>query len=169
MLLRAGADVRLGAEDGFTPIHMAAVWGLAYIIPTLLAAGAEVDAIWHETRYVHGGLPSDETNPRTPLESAIAANQNGQGDRTRVFAMLLRAGARLPTVRHLPGRTYRSDLNLGPEWPPYLDAVTRAGGYARYERAHRARLAAIFIPKFPRVPAEIIRTIVAFWADCGGH
>ena len=83
--------------------------------------------------------------------------------------MLLRAGARLPTVRHLPGRTYRSDLNLGPEWPPYLDAVTRAGGYARYERAHRARLAAIFIPKFPSVPAEVIPTIVVFWADCGGH
>ena len=41
--------------------------------------------------------------------------------------------------------------------------------YARYERAHRARLAAIFIPKFPRVPAEIIPTIIAFWADCGGH
>ena len=53
--------------------------------------------------------------------------------------------------------------------PPYLDAVAKAGGYERYERAHRSRLAAIFIPKFPRVPAEIIPTIVAFWADCGGH
>ena len=81
--------------------------------------------------------------------------------------MLLRAGARLPTVRHLPGRTYRP--GRGPEWPPYLDAVAAAGGYIRYERAHRARLAAIFIPKFPRVPAEVIPTIVAFWADCGGH
>ena len=53
--------------------------------------------------------------------------------------------------------------------PPYLDAVAKAGGYERYERAHRTRLAVIFTPKFPRVPAEIIPTIVAFWADCGGH
>ena len=114
-------------------------------------------------------MSSGQTYRRTPLESAIAANQSGQGDRTRVFATLLRAGVRLPTVRHLPGRTYDPFLHKGPEWPPYLDAVTRAGGYARYERAHRARLAAIFIPKFPRVPAEIIPTIIAFWADCGGH
>ena len=73
------------------------------------------------------------------------------------------------SIRQIPGRTYDPFLHKGPEWPPYLDAVTRAGGYARYERAHRARLAAIFIPKFPRVPAEIIPTIIAFWADCGGH
>ena len=39
----------------------------------------------------------------------------------------------------------------------------------RYERAHRARLAAIFIPKFTWLPAEVVPTIVAFWADCGGH
>ena len=45
LLLRAGADVRRSAPRGMTPLHIAAMWGLAYMIPTLLAAGAEVDAI----------------------------------------------------------------------------------------------------------------------------
>ena len=41
--------------------------------------------------------------------------------------------------------------------------------FIHYERAHRTRLAAIFIPKFTWLPAEVVPTIVAFWADCGGH
>ena len=92
----------------------------------------------------------------TPLEATINF-MGGHGmrvGRTREFAMLLRAGAIIPRSMDLS---------------PYLDAVAKAGGYERYERAHRSRLAAIFIPKFPRVPAEIIPTVVAFWADCGGH
>ena len=48
-------------------------------------------------------------------------------------------------------------------------AVAAAGGFARYERAHRTRLAAIFIPKFPQLPAEVVHHIVPFWADVGGH
>ena len=55
--------------------------------------------------------------------------------RTREFALLLRAGAKIPS--------YDSGYE---ELPPYLDAVDKAGGYERYERAHRTRLAAIFLP-----------------------
>ena len=97
-----------------------------------------------------------EVTRLTPLEATINF-MGGHGmrvGRTREFAMLLRAGAIIPRSMDLP---------------PYLDTVAKAGGYERYERAHRTRLAAIFIPKFPRVPAEIIPTIIAFWADCGGH
>ena len=53
--------------------------------------------------------------------------------------------------------------------PPYLTAVAAAGGFARYERAHRTRLAAIFIPKFPQLPAEVVHHILPFWADVGGR
>ena len=53
--------------------------------------------------------------------------------------------------------------------PPYLDKVRRAGGFIPYERAHRTRLAAIFIPKFPQLPAEVVHHILPFWADVGGH
>ncbi len=49
----------------------------------------------------------------------------------------------------------------------YVNAVAAAGGYVPYEKAHRAKLAAIFAPKFTWVPAEIIPTIVAFWAHLG--
>ena len=170
MLLRAGADARRGTEDGLSPLHIAAMWGLAFIIPTLIAAGAEVGAIWHEPKIGEwtGSLEGYEL--QTPLEATINL-LDGSGmlevrgaSRTREFAMLLRAGAKIPRGVDLP--PYRdADMDL----PPYLDAVARAGGYAQYEKAHRTRLAAIFIPKFPRVPAEIIPTIVAFWADCGGH
>ena len=30
-------------------------------------------------------------------------------------------------------------------------------------------LAAIFIPKFPQLPAEVVHHILPFWADEGGH
>ena len=69
---------------------------------------------------------------------------------------------------------------------PYLDAVARAGGYARYERAHCERLAAIFMPKpetgkgrrrskrrrspLHGLPAEVMHHIVSIlWDYCGGH
>ena len=152
MLLRAGADVRRGTDDGLSPLHVAAMWGLAFIIPTLLAAGAEVGALWHKPQIDDWGNHGD-WDLLTPIGATInlmGGHSLSGSSRSREFALLLRAGAKIP--RHM-------------ELPPYLDAVARAGGYARYERAHRSRLAAIFIPKFPRVPAEIIPTIVAFWAD----
>ena len=49
----------------------------------------------------------------------------------------------------------------------YVNAVAAAGGYVPYERAHRQRLAAIFAPKFTWLPAEVVPTIVAFWAHFG--
>ena len=162
MLLRAGADVHRGTENGLSPLHIAAMWGLAFIIPTLLAAGAEVGAIWREPRIDEWtGLPDGSWELKTPLEATIHNLMDGNGMRdssygngNREFAMLLRAGAKIP--RHM-------------ELPPYLDAVAKAGGYAQYEKAHRTRLAAIFLPKFKRLPAEVVHHIVSIWADCGGH
>ena len=113
------------------------------------------------------------TTLETPLDSAIRSDDRHAPDRCRhrVFVALLRAGARLPTNRD----------NL----PPYVDAVVKAGGYARYERAHCERLAAIFMPKpetgkgrrrskrrrspLHGLPAEVMHHIVSIWADCGGH
>ena len=95
--------------------------------------------------------------PETPLDAAIRSTLLVGGDYTRTFAHLLRAGARIPTQR-----------DLAP-YGPYLAAVAAVGGFARYERAHRTRLAAIFIPKFPQLPAEVVHHIVPFWADVGGH
>ena len=164
LLIRAGADVTItngptgtvtGPGTGLTPLHTAAIFGRHDVIPLLIAAGADVNAIYYRSY----DEVIDYHVYETPLDSCLKrCFEELPGRRARVFAALLRAGARIP-ARHRIDRAR----------DPYLDAVARAGGYARYERAHRTRLAAIFIPKFPRVPAEIIRTIVAFWADCGGH
>ena len=155
MLLRAGADVRMATADGQTPLHMAAIWGMWYIIPMLLAAGAEVDAIMH----ISLGEPIRGPKlPETPLDSALRSlhGQTSGRNRNRVFRMLIRAGARIPT-------------QFDRAHAPYVDTVARAGGYAQYEKAHRTRLAAIFLPKFPSLPAEVVHHIVSIWADCGGH
>ena len=159
MLLRAGADVRMATADGMTPLHMAAIWGMWYIIPMLLAAGAEVDAIMH----IFLGSPSNTglrgpKLPETPLDSALRSlhGQTSVQNRNRVFRMLIRAGARIPT-------------QFDRARAPYVDKVARAGGYAQYEKAHRTRLAAIFIPKLTRLPAEVVHHIVSILWDCGGH
>ena len=51
----------------------------------------------------------------------------------------------------------------------YVNAVAAAGGYVPYERAHRQRLVAMFVPKFTWLPAEVVPTIVAFWAHAGHY
>ena len=49
----------------------------------------------------------------------------------------------------------------------YVNAVAAAGGYVAYEKAHRAKLVATFVPKLLRLPAEVIPTVVGFWAYTG--
>ena len=57
----------------------------------------------------------------------------------------------------------------GDEEDPYLRKVRRAGGFRQYETQVTMSLAAIFEPKFPKLPAEVIPTIVAFWAHVGDY
>jgi len=51
----------------------------------------------------------------------------------------------------------------------YRTKVAAAGSWAAYERAHRARLTAIFVNKFPRLPADAISHIVGLWAHTGHY
>ncbi len=77
-----------------------------------------------------------------------------------VYSALLRAGATLPP--------YVPD-DEGDEEDPYLHKVRRAGGFRQYETQVTKSLAEIFEPKFPKLPAEVIPTIVAFWAHVGDY
>ena len=43
------------------------------------------------------------------------------------------------------------------------------GTFATYEKAHRASLARVFVPKFPQIPAEIVPTIVAYAFHTGWY
>ena len=68
----------------------------------------------------------------------------------RIFPLLLRAGATFP--RHswhaVPSHERRRRF-------PYLKKILRAGSFAAYEKEHTDALVAIFLPKFPHLPAEV--------------
>ena len=140
------------------------------IVELLVAAGADINAV--------------DRNDYSVLYSAA------QCGRPEAVALLIAAGADVHkkckgTFTPLTGaaivgnvRNYapllRAGADIGPVLADYRNAylnkiAATPGGYPAYERAHRARLAAIFIPKFPLLPVEVIHHIVSIWADCGGH
>ena len=79
--------------------------------------------------------------------------------RRRIWPVLLRAGAILPTgdVRINGYRTYAHPAD------PYLQKIETAGGFKAYEKAHRAKLLATFAPKFTHlVPPELVARFLEF-------
>ena len=125
-------------------MHAAALFGKKDSVATLLAAGATVDL-----RDVKG---------RTALALALTEGAEYQAIQTA----LLRAGATIP---------FNIDIliNDEPSALPYLERIQRAGGFRKYETLVTKSLARIFIPKFPQLPAEVIPTIVQFWAHVGDY
>ena len=71
--------------------------------------------------------------------------------------MLLRAGSALP----------RHQIHI--EENQYFLKIQRAGGFKQYEAQVKTSLAAMLVPKFPQIPAEVIPTIVEFWAHAGDY
>ena len=88
---------------------------------------------------------------KTPLDEAVLFSN------PRVYSTLLRAGSALPTEQ--------SYIREG----PYFLKVRRAGGFKQYEAQVKKSLAATLVPKFPQIPAEVIPTIVEFWAHAGDY
>ena len=78
----------------------------------------------------------------------------------RICTSLLRAGVALPA--ELPGEDECADGR-----PYYMERIQAAGGYRAYERAHRQRLVAIFAPKFPHLPADMLGRVLEFVFDVG--
>ena len=52
---------------------------------------------------------------------------------------------------------------------PHLLKIEAAGSFQNYECAHLRSLSATFVPKFPRLPAELVPLIVQFWAHVGDY
>ena len=152
LLIEAGADVNVIKPGDWSPLMLACSHGTEAIIAALIAAGASL------TRLVStmGGGPSD-----LPVERV-------SNNHKRVVSMLLRAGSPLPVhAETIFMKDHLSGFNAAAT--NYVKRVGAAGGYVRYERAHRQRLAAIFVPKFTWLPAEIIPTVVDFWAHVGHY
>ena len=77
-------------------------------------------------------------------------------NRPRLYPMLLRAGSPFPRQIYI-------------EESPYLLKIKSAGGFRQYEAQVKRSLAAMLVPKFPKIPAEVIPTIVEFWAHAGDY
>ena len=104
-----------------------------------------------------------------PARRPVELNFNGHGyfgHQLHILWQLLRAGSPLPrsdrTKWMRPGSAAYNAAAID-----YVNAVAAAGGYVAYEKAHRAKLAAIFAPKLLQLPAEVIPTVIGFWAYTG--
>ena len=154
MLISAGSDVNalIPPDRGGSAISTLLMAVISYqaanqndpkncdaVIETLLRAGANAN-------------PPDMT--RTPfMEMAIAHC------RRRIWPLLLRAGAILPTGEngYLPSNYHTHRTH------PYLRKLDAAGGFKAYAKAHRTKLLATFTPKFAHlVPPELVPLIVEF-------
>ena len=151
LLIEAGADVDQAASI-FTPLIIACHRGNEAIIAALLAAGASFS---RRVSLDYGGQSS------LPVERVL-------NNHKRVVSMLLRAGSPLP---HHDDTIFMNDRSYGfnAAATNYVSAVAAAGGYVPYARAHRKKLAAILIPKFPQLPEEGLPTVVEFWAHVGHY
>ena len=123
-------------------LETAAVSGVAATVKKLITAGAV-------------GLDG-------ALVRAIA---NGK---QRNCASLLRAGAAIPAAE-IPQRTDFVDQAALADTLAYVERIRAAGGYKKYEHAHRQRLVAMFAPKLPHLPADMLGRVLEFVFDVGGH
>ena len=79
-------------------------------------------------------------------------------------------GFKLKVVGSASTSPYRNPRNQRHiEGNQYLLKIQRAGGFKQYEAQVKKSLAAMLVPKFPQIPAEIIPTIVEFWAHAGDY
>ena len=174
VLLEAGASVDK-LVCGVTPLYHVVASSLfedradeiAALVEALVKAGADVNWAHPPSRIsvltmaaqsstagaVRMLISAGAVDLTTALEFAI------DNDKQRNCAPLLRAGAAIPaTIKAIPSPT---DV--------YIEKITAAGGYKAYEKAHRQRLTAIFLAKFPALPVEMLGRILEFTWDIGGH
>ena len=175
VLLEAGASVDK-LVCGATPLYLLVSTTppedradeIAALVEALVKAGADVNWAHPPSRIsvltmaaqsstagaVRMLISAGAVDLTTALEFAI------DNDKQRNCAPLLRAGASLPP--HLPGV---SSLPTR----AYIGKIRAAGGYKAYEKAHRQRLVAMLLAKFPTLPVEMLERVLEFTWDIGGH
>ena len=145
-LLEAGADPNFDPSrpgvDIYSVLANAAACGKAATVKTLISAGA---------------VDLDRA-----LEAAIIFYEQ-QAEGLRICTLLLRAGAALPAAR--TGYTTHDH----PTPCAYIERIRAAGGFKAYETAHRQRLVAIYAPKFPHLPTDMLGRVLEFSYKIGGY
>ena len=170
VLLEAGASVDSGCHGTSPLYHAVEIESPAYhaVIAMLLEAGADPnlrDFAYDRSVLANAARSGTAAAVRTLISAGavdldralVKAIDNGK---QRNCAPLLRAGASLPP--HITG------ANPLPT-RAYIEKIRAAGGYKAYEKAHRQRLVAIFLPKFPHLPADMLGRVVEILWDIGGH
>ena len=84
----------------------------------------------------------------TPLEHGIFSR-----NMDKMYPIFFRAGAALPTGTSVA----------------YVQKIRAAGGFKRYERNHLNAITATFVPKFPRLPPELVRRVVEYAFHAGDY
>ena len=139
-LVEAGADVNFTR----TCLHGRAYWR------SVLARAAERNTAGAVRMLISAGAVDLDR----ALQLAI------MNDKRRNCTPLLRAGAATPATL----------LGL-PQTPPmhsYIQRIRAAGGFKAYETAHRQRLVAIYAPKFPHLPTDMLGRVLEFSYNVGG-
>ena len=192
VLLEAGASVDSGcghAPDsdryGTTPLYEAVeIESPAYhaVIAMLLEAGADpnfTDFAYDRSVLANAARSGTAAAVRT-LISAGAVDLDGALEAAVLHSYqrnclpLLRAGAALPSWDPEPapygGWRWEELVPNFPQTRAYIERIRAAGGFKAYEKAHRQRLTAIFLPKFPTtLPVEMLERVLEFTWDIGGH
>ena len=157
----------------------AAVQGSLAVVNMLLAAGSDANTPWHAgsqacsplfmvvlTNRRQGPAIADallkagaDANPPDFIGKALMAWAIGGGNH-RLWPVLLRGGTLLPPRDGSwgPGESYDTHRAH-----PYLQKLDAAGGWTAHEKVHRARMLAIFVPKFTHLaPPELVPLILEF-------
>ena len=179
VLLKAGASVDKLVMEA-TALHWSAgVESEAYqlVIAALLEAGA--DPNFTDTRFspqwqrsvLAKAAASGTAGAVRMLISAGAVDLDRALECTilsgkqRNCTLLLRAGVEIKWRAYDPEYDIFDSQTLA-----YIRRVRATGGFKAYEKAHRQRLTAIFLPKFPpALPVEMLERVLEFTWDIGGH
>lgn len=173
VLIRGGAVVdwreSWNGSSFATALHWAARLGTSGACAALLDAGADVDADNATRRVVRavslantsGDSEDDEDRPSSPLRlEVVCGSFTPLDEAVRRFGSL--PNTVIPTlVRH--GALVKVEHAVT---SPYLKLVLECGGFIEYERLHRRRLQTI-LAAGSRLPAELLPTIIDYWAHVG--
>ena len=166
LLREAGANLEAVDGWGYTPLQCAAYSEFPELLSLLVQARVNLDArsnvgttALHRAARVSDKRAEDcvdvllaggasvnarDSSGETPLDVALSHHCR------RVWPLLLRAGAEIPT-----NNTH-----------PYIVRVRNAGGFKKYAQEHITRMTAILTPT-QRLPGEMVRKVVEFWLHAG--